>query len=176
MERLGMTLQEIAEGLHARKSGSGYCASCPCHEDKTPSLHLTEKNGKILVHCFSCQNQAAVIAKLRELNLWIARPRLSREDWIRVQKLKAAVEHLDGVKELALESDNIPRLAEAARAQVSAQRQLEALGVSTRQREREVSEQVRERVREYMQAQRNLSRQGRVVSLPAVVPCPESFK
>ncbi len=30
---------------------NGYRALCPCHQDKKPSLSITAKNGKILVHC-----------------------------------------------------------------------------------------------------------------------------
>jgi len=35
-----------------RKVGSDrYVACCPSHGDKTPSLSITETNGRILVHC-----------------------------------------------------------------------------------------------------------------------------
>jgi len=35
-----------------RSIGQGeYEALCPAHADKNPSLHITEKNGKILLHC-----------------------------------------------------------------------------------------------------------------------------
>ena len=30
-------------------------ACCPVHEDNNPSMILTERDGKVLIHCFSCQ-------------------------------------------------------------------------------------------------------------------------
>lgn len=44
---------------------------CPAHEDSTPSLAVTEKDGKILVkdHSTKC-SQARVISRLKEMNLW----------------------------------------------------------------------------------------------------------
>lgn len=49
-----MTLEEVASRLKvAKTTGSGINALCPAHEDKDPSLSVTEKDGKILVHCFS---------------------------------------------------------------------------------------------------------------------------
>ena len=30
-------------------------ACCPVHEDNNPSMTLTERDGKVLIHCFSCQ-------------------------------------------------------------------------------------------------------------------------
>lgn len=37
-----------------RKSGKGYTALCPVHDDSSPSMAVTEKDGKVLCHCFSC--------------------------------------------------------------------------------------------------------------------------
>lgn len=38
----------------AKRSGQGYIDICPAHEDKNPSLSITEtKDGKLLLHCFS---------------------------------------------------------------------------------------------------------------------------
>ena len=34
-----------------RKSGDGYLACCCAHDDKSPSLSITERNGRILLHC-----------------------------------------------------------------------------------------------------------------------------
>jgi len=33
------------------RSSDGWSARCPAHDDKDPSLSVTERNGKILVHC-----------------------------------------------------------------------------------------------------------------------------
>jgi CHC2 zinc finger len=64
--------RQIAEALRlGRKSGSGYSACCPAHEDRTPSLSLRDAgDGRVLVHCHSGCPQEAVIAALRDLGLW----------------------------------------------------------------------------------------------------------
>lgn len=64
------TIHEIAAALNARRSGAGWMARCPAHEDRTPSLSLTERNGRVLVHCHAGCSQEAVIAALRERGLW----------------------------------------------------------------------------------------------------------
>lgn len=47
------TLQ-LKTGKQPRKSGSGYSACCPAHDDTTPSLSISEgPDGKILLHCFA---------------------------------------------------------------------------------------------------------------------------
>ena len=49
-------LDEILSHLNrVRQHGNSYRASCPIHgEDKDPSLSLTEREGKVLIHCFAC--------------------------------------------------------------------------------------------------------------------------
>jgi phage/plasmid primase-like uncharacterized protein len=42
---------------------------CPAHEDSNPSLHVTEKNGKVLYKCFAGCSQAAVANALRARRL-----------------------------------------------------------------------------------------------------------
>ena len=44
-----MTAECIASGLAARRSGSGWMAKCPAHDDKTPSLSIGETDGKVLL-------------------------------------------------------------------------------------------------------------------------------
>jgi len=48
-----MTLNEILPRFSGVKAnaGGGYQGKCPCHDDKTASLSITEENGKILMHC-----------------------------------------------------------------------------------------------------------------------------
>lgn len=36
-----------------RKTSSGYVACCPAHDDKNPSMTVTEREGRILLHCFA---------------------------------------------------------------------------------------------------------------------------
>src|SRR5436309_165724 len=47
-----MILTELLRHLYwVRRCGSGYVARCPAHEDKRPSLSLTEDTGRILLCC-----------------------------------------------------------------------------------------------------------------------------
>ena len=40
------------EGVKETSSGK-WKAQCPAHSDRTPSLSVTEKSGKVLVHCYA---------------------------------------------------------------------------------------------------------------------------
>lgn len=45
----------------AKKSGGGYIARCPAHDDKNPSLSISNGGGKILLHCHAgCTPEAIV--------------------------------------------------------------------------------------------------------------------
>jgi len=49
-----------------KRSGSGWVALCPCHEDRTPSLSITEtEDGKVLYKCFAGCTQEALSEALR---------------------------------------------------------------------------------------------------------------
>ncbi len=49
-----MTLEEISSRLDGvRRMRAGFTARCPAHDDRSPSLSITERDGKILLHCFS---------------------------------------------------------------------------------------------------------------------------
>lgn len=50
-----MSLDTLLSRLHkVRKNGKDYVACCSAHEDKSPSLTITEKeDGRILIHCFA---------------------------------------------------------------------------------------------------------------------------
>jgi putative DNA primase/helicase len=53
-EKTSMTndITEILESLHARRSGTGWIARCPAHEDKAPSLSLrVTETGRLLAYC-----------------------------------------------------------------------------------------------------------------------------
>ena len=63
-ERIAKSLQK------ASRSGSGWIACCPAHEDGDPSLSLRDTDGKVLVHCFAGCEQDAVVAALKGLGLW----------------------------------------------------------------------------------------------------------
>jgi putative DNA primase/helicase len=49
-----MSLNDVLSRLRGvRRSGSGWQAYCPAHNDRTPSLSVREgENGKVLLHCF----------------------------------------------------------------------------------------------------------------------------
>ena len=67
-----MTAEIIAKALGGRRAGGGWIARCPAHEDRKPSLSITEaKGGKVLVRCHAGCEQARVIAALRSRGLWI---------------------------------------------------------------------------------------------------------
>ena len=51
-----MSLQNILNNLDKvkRQPDKSYKALCPCHSEKTPSLTISEKDNKIIAHCFGC--------------------------------------------------------------------------------------------------------------------------
>jgi hypothetical protein len=68
-----MTVGEIAERLHARRSGSGWMARCPAHPDKIPSLSIAEgEAGRVLLKCFAgCSAESICVAlKIRLSDLF----------------------------------------------------------------------------------------------------------
>ncbi len=66
------TLHGIVSALDARKSGTTWMARCPAHDDRTPSLSITIRNGKLLVCCHAGCPQTSVISALRARDLWVA--------------------------------------------------------------------------------------------------------
>jgi hypothetical protein len=67
-----MTAEAIAKALGGRRAGGAWIARCPAHEDRKPSLSITEvKGGKVLVRCHAGCGQAAVIDALSSRDLWI---------------------------------------------------------------------------------------------------------
>ena len=46
--------QILSKFPNTKKSGSGWIVNCPAHDDKSPSLQITEgQDGKVLFHCFA---------------------------------------------------------------------------------------------------------------------------
>ena len=114
---------EIAAGLpRGRKSGSGYVACCPAHDDRSPSLSLRDGDGgTVLVHCHSGCSQVSVIAALRDLGLWPEQPRRWLSDAEFAAQRRAAREQeqedaawlpsmRDFLRELQLRRDELIRL------------------------------------------------------------------
>jgi len=51
----------LLEGV--KRAGKGWIARCPAHDDKSPSLSVSERDGKLLVFCHAgCTNEAIVKA------------------------------------------------------------------------------------------------------------------
>ena len=60
----------------ARREGNGWKCRCPAHDDRTPSLHISDReDGGLLVHCFApgCTQQR-VIDAMRALGIDVAPP------------------------------------------------------------------------------------------------------
>ncbi len=49
------------DGVRETSTGQ-YIARCPAHDDKSPSLSVTERDGKLLVHCFADCDTGEVLA------------------------------------------------------------------------------------------------------------------
>ena len=62
--------QSLALALGGRKSGCGWMARCPAHDDREPSLSIRDADGKVLVRCHAGCDQRDVIAALKRLGLW----------------------------------------------------------------------------------------------------------
>ena len=63
--------QFISKSLRGRKSGSGFVARCPAHDDRNASLSICDgRDGKVLVKCHTGCSQASVITALKDRNLW----------------------------------------------------------------------------------------------------------
>jgi len=67
--------ESLAQALSGKKSGDGWIACCPAHEDNDPSLSISEnpKGGNPLVHCFAGCSQEEVIEALKADGLWASR-------------------------------------------------------------------------------------------------------
>ncbi len=65
-----MSAGNIAHALGGRQNGDGYICRCPAHDDRTPSLSVTDRDGRTLLKCFAGCDQEAVIDALSERGLW----------------------------------------------------------------------------------------------------------
>ena len=66
-----MNAETIARALGGRKSGKGWSARCPAHDDSKPSLSLTDSdNGRVLIYCHAGCDQNTVINELKSTGLW----------------------------------------------------------------------------------------------------------
>lgn len=67
-----MNAEQIAQGLgRSSRSAGGFIAQCPAHNDRNPSLSISEtKEGKILVKCHAGCSNDSVIETLKGKGLW----------------------------------------------------------------------------------------------------------
>jgi hypothetical protein len=66
-----MKAETIAGALGGRRTGVGWMAPCPAHDDREPSLSIRHgDDGKVLVRCHAGCDQGRVIAVLRSRGLW----------------------------------------------------------------------------------------------------------
>lgn len=105
-----MTVQEIAQGLHAEPHGKSFWSYCPVHEwdgkKHRPSLQITQGNDKILVRCWAGCDQVALIAKLRDLELWPREERLPYLVYRHLRQLRQFIADIDSEKEALLNTES----------------------------------------------------------------------
>jgi putative DNA primase/helicase len=65
-----MNAESIAKALRGKRSGGGWIACCPAHDDRHPSFSITEKDGRCLIYCHAGCPQERVIDALRDLGFW----------------------------------------------------------------------------------------------------------
>src|SRR4051812_15717859 len=64
------TAEEIAGALKGKKSGKGWVCLCPAHNDKSPSLSVTDEGKRVLLHCHAGCTPDSVMDALVKLGLW----------------------------------------------------------------------------------------------------------
>ena len=70
MERVP-SLMIIVQGLRAKRSGKGWQARCPAHDDRNPSLSLAAgSGGTVFLYCHRGCSHEAVLNALRDRGLW----------------------------------------------------------------------------------------------------------
>ena len=66
-----MIAADIVKSLGGRQNGEGYMCRCPAHDDRTPSLSVSEaEDGTVLFYCFAGCSQAEVMDALTRQGLW----------------------------------------------------------------------------------------------------------
>ena len=60
-----MTIAELLSSLdRVRRASRGWMACCPAHDDRNPSLSISEKDGRILLHCFAGCTVEGIVSAL----------------------------------------------------------------------------------------------------------------
>jgi putative DNA primase/helicase len=90
-----MSFDNLVRTLRAKKMGNSWSARCPAHDDRTPSLSLTLRDNRILVHCFAGCSQLQVVRALRDIGIWpVNSGHLQPEPQLTTQR-KSIVTHQD---------------------------------------------------------------------------------
>jgi len=92
--------QTISEALGGKRSGKGFTACCPAHDDKHPSLSISDGNNTILVHCFAGCPQQDVIAALKDRGLWPEATKEQRTQAVR-RRTQTEIDHARTVLQIA---------------------------------------------------------------------------
>ncbi|TLM66291.1 MAG: hypothetical protein FDZ69_06530 [Deltaproteobacteria bacterium] len=87
-ETIAAEVIAAALGRYIPKAGGGFMACCPAHNDRSPSLSIDVKDGKLLYRCMAGCDQRAVGDALKLRNLFpgkkapsITSARVEREVW-----------------------------------------------------------------------------------------------
>jgi putative DNA primase/helicase len=73
-----MFAKALAHALGGRQVGRDWIALCPSHDDRTPSLSISEAEGKVLVYCHAGCTQRMVIEGLLRAGLWPRNTQIER--------------------------------------------------------------------------------------------------
>ena len=74
MHSQSITAAELAQRLDGKRSGAGWMAKCPAHDDHNPSLRISDgRDGFALVHCHGGCTQEAVLAALAAMGIDLSR-------------------------------------------------------------------------------------------------------
>ena len=66
-----MDAKTISDALGGKKCGNGYIMGCVAHDDRSPSLSVTDgRNGNPVVYCHSGCDFTDVTSELRARGLW----------------------------------------------------------------------------------------------------------
>jgi len=65
--------EQIARALQGHRSGKGWLAKCPCHDDRTASLSITEgEDGRLLMKCFAGCEFPGIVSELKRRSIIVA--------------------------------------------------------------------------------------------------------
>jgi hypothetical protein len=120
-DAIRQALQCDNPSCHCHKAGNVHC---PAHSDSTPSLSISEKDGKVLVKCHAGCSQDRLVAALKEKGLW---PSGSGNDF---QKGKRNIPSGKGRNSATPPGLTLKELAEAKGFQIDGPKGLTAWGVA----------------------------------------------